>query len=67
MSYCMSEIIYVRHGIKYLKLERNEIIKEGAMQSWCDNELYPILNADGSTVGDIPAHFSDERDFYNPV
>jgi len=67
MSYRMSEIVYVRHGIKYLKLERSEIIKEGAMQSLHCGQLYPITNNDGKTIGNIPDHFFIHRDFYNPI
>jgi hypothetical protein len=61
------KLIYWKNGNPYLKLERTEIIAEGAMQSWCHGELQPIINADGSTVGDTPSSFSDERDFYNPI
>jgi len=57
--------IYIRHGNKYSKLERHEIIKTGAMYSYCGSELTEIRNND--IIGDIPASFSDERDFYNPV
>jgi len=63
----MKKIIYIRNGKHYCKLGKHEIIKEGAMQSWCHGELFPILNVDDSTVGDIPASFSDESDFYNLV
>lgn len=59
--------IYIRNGRKYVKLDRHEKIKEGAMQSWCNGELQPIANSDGKTIGDVPASFSDERDFYNPI
>jgi len=58
-------IVYHRLGRKYRKLERNEVIKEGAMHSWCGGELSPIMN-DG-TVGQTPNDFSNERDFYNPI
>lgn len=61
------EAIYYRFGKKYRKLGRNEIIQEGAMQSWCYGELMPITNSDEETVGGMPADFSDERDFYNPI
>lgn len=63
----MDHVTYVRFGKKYRKLGRDEVIEEGAMQSMCNGELFPILNAEGSTVGNIPASFSDERDFYNPI
>jgi len=63
----MKENMYYRNGKKYRKIGRNEIIMEGAMHSWCGGVLMPILNSDSETVGDIPANFSDERDFYNPV
>ncbi len=61
----IKEITYWRFGNPYRKLKRDEIIKEGAMQSWCFGELEPIKGTD--TIGDIPANFSDERDFYNPI
>jgi len=60
-------LIYTRFGNEYKKLKRNEVIKEGAMQSWCLGELQPIKNSDGKTIGDTPSSFSDERDFYNPI
>jgi len=59
--------IYIRFGKKYRKLMRNEIIKKGAMQSWCYGELQPIKNSDGRTIGDTPSSFSNERNFYNPI
>ena len=59
------EIIYYRNGQQYRKLKRDEVIKEGAMQSWCNGELHAITGFD--TVGDTPSCFSDERDFYNPI
>jgi hypothetical protein len=52
---------------QYKKIKRHEVIKEGAMQSWCHGELQPIKNTDGETIGDTPSSFSDERDFYNPI
>lgn len=52
---------------QYKKIKKDEIIKEGAMQSWDNGELQPIKNTDGETIGDIPSSFSDERDFYNPI
>ena len=60
-------LIYTRFGKHYRKVKRDEIIEEGAMQSWEDGELQPITNSDGETVGDTPSSFSDERDFYNPI
>ncbi len=65
-STVLGKIIYIRNGKKFYKLERNEIIKEGAMMSWCNGELIPITNGDGKTIGRPPSEFSDERDFYNP-
>jgi len=56
---------YRRFGKEYTKLKRNEVIKEGAMQSWCNGELNLIMGGD-ETIGDIPANFSKKRDFYNP-
>ncbi|KKM21239.1 hypothetical protein LCGC14_1637460 [marine sediment metagenome] len=61
----MKGIIYYRFGKKFRKIRRGEIIKKGAMQSWCGGELQPIKGHD--TIGDIPSNFCDERDFYNPV
>ena len=63
----MKKTIYYRHGNKYYKLGRNEVIRSDAMQSWCHGELQPITNSDGLTIGCTPSEFSDERDFYNPV
>ena len=63
----IDNMIYYRFGKQYKKLKRNEIIKEGAMQSWCHGELQPITNSDGKTIGGTPSNFSDERDFYNPI
>lgn len=56
---------YVRFGKQYRKLGRMEIIKNGACHSLCGGELYPIVGVD--TVGDVPASFSDQREFYNPI
>lgn len=61
----MKKIIYHRFGKKFRKIERNEIIKKGAMQSWCGGELRPIKGWD--TVDDKPSSFNEERDFYNLV
>lgn len=61
----MKTIIYVRHGKTYKKLKRDEIIKVGAMHSIAGGELQPIMGTD--TIGDVPANFSSERDFYNPT
>lgn len=63
----MKKQIYYKDGKKYKKLKRNEIIKEGAMQSWLHGELIPIKNTDGTTVGGTPSQFSNKRDFYNPI
>ena len=60
-------LIYTRFGKQYKKVKRDEIIEEGAMQSWENGELQPLGNGDGKTVGDTPSSFSDERDFYNPI
>jgi len=59
-----NNIINTFIGKKYKKLKRDEIIKEGAMQSWCHGELQPIRN---TTIGSKPSDFSVERDFYNPM
>ena len=61
----MNKIVYQRFGKKYRKIDRNETIAPGAMQSWCLGELEPIIGAD--IIGDKPSNFSDERDFYNPI
>lgn len=58
---------YVRNGMRYYKLNRDQIIEEGAMQSWNNGELQPIKNSDGETIGNTPSSFSKERDFYNPI
>jgi len=62
----MKDFLYYLHGNTYKKLDRDEIIEEGAMQSWEHGELQPITNNDGETVGSCPSDFSDERNFYNP-
>jgi len=62
-----NEIIYHRFGKEFKKVKRDEVIKEGAMQSWELGELQPITNSDGETIGNTPSSFSDERDFYNPI
>ena len=59
--------IYFRNGKRYIKLNRNEVIKKGAMQSWGNGGLNPICNTDGKTIGSKPSDFSEERDFYNPI
>lgn len=61
----MKENIYYRFGNKYKKLKRDEVIKRGAMHSYCGGELMPIINDE--TVGQTPSDFSDEREFYNPM
>ena len=64
----MKKKTYFVNGKEYRKLERDEIIEKGAMQSlYNDSYLFPIVNADGNTVGDRPKHFSVKRDFYNPI
>ncbi len=60
-------IIYQRFGKKYRKIDRDEVIKAGAMQSWHGGELSPIMNSDSKTIGNRPSNFSDEREFYNPL
>ena len=60
-----AEKIKVKDGKKYRKLDREEVIAEGAMHSWCNGELHPIMSID--TIGDKPSSFCDKRDFYNPV
>lgn len=60
-----ANIIYSIDGKKYRKVGRQEIIEEGAMQSWGGSELRPILNP--FSIGDVPANFSDGREFYNPI
>ncbi|MCK5020834.1 MAG: hypothetical protein KAS32_27685 [Candidatus Peribacteraceae bacterium] len=61
----MKDIIYTRFGKKYRKIGRRDKIEVGAMHSYCGGELSPILRE--ATIGSIPANFSDERTFYNPV
>lgn len=61
------DITYYKNGKKYRKLRRDEIIKKGAMHSFCGGELRPITNSDGQTIGGTPSKFSDEREFYNPI
>ena len=61
----MKKPIYHRHGKQYRKLERHEIIKAGALHSVCYGELMPIINDE--TIGQTPAEFSNEREFFNPI
>ena len=61
------ETLKMKDGKEYRKLKRWETIQEGAMMSWQGGELQPIKNSDGGTIGDIPASFHDERDFYNEI
>ena len=58
---------YFKSGRRYKKLDRNEEILPGAMQSWDNGELQPITNSNGETFGATPIEFSNERDFYNPI
>ena len=60
------KIVYHRLGREYRKLERHEVIKEGAMHSWCLGELILLADPDNS-IGKKPSDFSSERDFYNPI
>jgi len=57
--------LYYRFGKPYRKIKRDEVIEIGAMHSWCNGELNPILNE--KTIGQTPNCFSDEREFYNPI
>jgi len=57
--------VYIRHGKKFRKIGRDEIIEEGAYHAWCGGELEPIKGID--TIGDKPSSFSDEREFFNPM
>jgi len=59
------KITYIQNGKQYQKLERDEIIKPGAMQSLYAGDLFPIMHQE--TIGQTPADFSDKRDFYNPI
>lgn len=52
-------------GKQYIKIERNEIIKVGAIQRFKDFRYLPLKNE--STIGRYPCNFSDERNFYNPI
>jgi len=61
----MMENIYYRFGKPYRKLKRNEVIEEGSMTCWCHGELQQ--NVFDETIGDVPANYSIERDFFNPI
>jgi hypothetical protein len=61
----MKTPVYWRHGKPYLKVKRDEVIKEGAMHSWCGGELRTVKSPE--TIGQTPNDFSDEREFYNPI
>ena len=58
-------IIYHRFGKSYKKVDSHEKIEVGAMHCFNGGELSPIKGFD--TIGDIPASFSDEREFFNPI
>lgn len=60
-----NNLVYERFGKKYKKIKRDEVIKEGAMHNYCFGELMPLVNND--TIGQTPADFSDEREFFNPI
>lgn len=55
----------IKNGKEYQRVERHEIIKEGAMLSWREESLQPVLNP--NTIGKTPSDFSLEREFYNPI
>jgi len=59
----IKENIYYRFGVQYRKLKRHEVIKAGAMHSFCGGELRPIVRI--NTIGKTPNDFSDEREFFN--
>jgi len=66
MKTAVMGLIYFREGKRYVKIQRNEVIRQGAMHSWCNGELIPLANPQ-ETIGQTPNDFSPERDFYNPV
>lgn len=63
--------IYCKNGKFYRRLKRNEVIKEGAMQSFGPFELQPVADSNDEIVGRTPSSFSDidenERRFYNLI
>jgi hypothetical protein len=65
-----ANLVYTKDSKKYRKIGRHEKIAKGAMQTWTSGsegtqELRPVLNP--RTIGDIPAHFAKEREFFNPL
>ncbi len=52
---------------KYVKLERHEVIKEGALHSFHNSKPKLIMNSDEKTIGYTPSDFSKDRVFYNPI
>jgi len=53
-------------GKMYKRLDKNEVIEEGALHNSKDNPVFkPIMGVD--TVGDVPSSFDSDRIFYNPV
>lgn len=52
-------------GVLYRKLERDEVIAEGAVHTYEGHGPFPI--GDPDTVGDVPNSFSKKRTFYNPL
>ena len=61
----MKDIVYYRNNKKYRKIDRNEVIEEGAMHSILDGELHTVKFPE--TVGETPSDFSADRNFYNPI
>lgn len=60
----LSKIIQYE-GKQYIKVERNEVIKLGAIQKFKDFRYMPLKNE--SSIGCYPCNFSDERNFFNPI
>lgn len=75
----ITEVVRDKNGKEYRKLNRNEVIKKGAMHSWNNGELCSIFD-NPYAVGETPDNFKNgmiptyslsgkrnEIDFYNPI
>ena len=65
MIYGNKRIVYIIDGKKYLKLKKDEVIKEGAVHCYNHQGFYPVMHK--KTIGDKPSSFSEERDFFNLI
>ncbi len=60
----LDSLIYVKLGMLYAKLYREDYINFGAMKSWNNGKLENVNHND---IGKTPSLFDKEVDFYNPL